>query len=554
MALARWMRFRSADLSLRARFALQVILLVAALFGLLLPAVLFVQESALMGIAREHGLRLVTIFAFSSVQPLVADDFLALRQLVNSLGRQRDVRYALILDLDGRVLMHTRVNETGHRYTDPLTQQALGATGPGVQESRGRGGEAILDFVAPVLVLDQRRGVVRLGMAVTDELRLIRRLRVTILGLGLGVLVAGLLWAVLQARRLTRPIQILAAGAGEVARGNLAHRLALDRRDEVGRLALAFDQMAESLQTRYAEIAQLTATLEAKVVERTRALSEAHGALAASHDKLLELDRLKDEFVSNVSHELRTPLTAIRMSVDNLLDGVAGALDPRLGAYLTRVQANTDRLVRLIADLLDLSRIAAGRLELRPAPVSVSAALQDALDTLRPLAQEKRIALTAAGGEGLVAWADRDKLQQILLNLIGNGLKFTPTGGSVTVTACRTDGQSGNSALGQFGETPDYRVAQLPSNSPAEWLEIAVADTGVGIPPDQQEAIFEKFHQVRQAGQHKVPGTGLGLTIARSLIELHGGRIRLESRVGRGSRFVFTLPIAEGAPPVGGDP
>jgi signal transduction histidine kinase len=537
---------------LQARFALHVILLVVVLFGVLIPAVLLIQESAILGTARENGLRLVTIFAFSSVQALVADDFLGLRQVVNSLGRERDVRYAMVLDLDGRVLIHSRVNETGRVYRDPLTRGALAATGPLLQETYSRRGEVLYDFATPVLVLNQPRAVARIGIAITDEIRLIRRTRNTILTLGILALAAGLVWASIQTRRLTRPIQALAAGAKAVAEGDLDHRIAVDREDEVGRLAAAFNHMAETLRARIHEITQLNLTLEAKVAERTRALSEANAALETSHAKLRELDRLKDEFVGNVSHELRTPLTAMRMSVDNLLDGIVGEVDPALQQYLDRVKVNADRLVRLINDLLDLSRIEAGRVELHPIPLEVDGVIHEVVESLHPIAAEKGVRMTAVAAVPIAVLADRDKLQQILVNLMGNAVKFTPAGGSVTVTAravtVNADCRMPNAELGPRDVVP-HSTFHIPQSAIGDFVEIAVEDTGVGIPAAEIEAIFDKFHQVSREGQRKVQGTGLGLTIAKSLIELHGGRIRVESAVGRGSRFAFTLPAAEFAPP-----
>jgi len=153
------LRERYRRLSLQGRFALHVILLVIVLFTVLIPAVLWIQEQAILGTAREHGLRLVTIFAFSSVPALVADDFLGLRQLVNSLGREPDIRYAMILDLEGRVLIHTRLAETGTVYQDVLTRWALTASEASYQESRPPQVEPLYDFVAPVLVLNQRRAI-----------------------------------------------------------------------------------------------------------------------------------------------------------------------------------------------------------------------------------------------------------------------------------------------------------------------------------------------------------------------------------------------------------
>ncbi|MBI2457966.1 MAG: hypothetical protein HYV46_17725, partial [candidate division NC10 bacterium] len=143
-------------------------------------------------------------------------------------------------------------------------------------------------------------------------------------------------------------------------------------------------------------------------------------------------------------------------------------------------------------------------------------------------------------------FADRDKLQQILINLVENAVKFTSSGGRVTVTARQVKGAavllSGGAALGL--EEPQHGNTAAPGH----WLEVAVADTGQGIPPEELGAIFEKFHQVRRDGQGKAQGTGLGLPIAKSLIELHGGQIWVDSQVGRGSRFVFTLPADDARP------
>lgn len=701
------LRERYRRLRLQTRFALHIILLVAVIFAILLPSVLLIQESAILGTARDNGLRLVTIFAFSSVPALVADDFLGLRQVVNSLGQEADVRYAMILDLEGRVLIHTLVRETGKRYQDPVTRRVLAGTAPVFQEVRTPQGEVLYDFATPVLILNQRRAVARIGISIADEMRLIRRTRNTILSLGVMTLISGLIYAHLQTRRLTRPIQALARGAQAVALGELGHRITLDRQDEVGHLAEAFNRMAESLQARfevdrelsstlnlqtvlaalvrhaqrlceadlaflayrerealqaavaacsgavgseihdwiipvgvghagwvlqngrihapspsapgagsqetrilaeeglvalilvpinlqqtcvgvlgigqrhaggfgegtvetlqrladqaavalanalaYREIELLNLSLEAKVAERTRDLSEANTALETSHEKLKVLDRLKSEFVSNVSHELRTPLTAIRMAVDNLLDGVTGEVTPTLQRYLTRIRTNTDRLVRLITDLLDLSRIEAGRVELHPTALSVGDLLQEVAEGMRPMAAQKGVELAVLPpATPSLAFADRDKVQQVLINLVENAVKFTPSGGRIGISA-RTlvvdaEHSEGTRTPKGYSELAARAGQAEFLGGDRAWIEFNVEDTGQGIPPEELDAIFDKFHQVRRDGERKTQGTGLGLAIAKSLIELHGGRIRVESEMGRGSRFVFTLPGIEAQP------
>jgi len=235
-------------------------------------------------------------------------------------------------------------------------------------------------------------------------------------------------------------------------------------------------------------------------------------------ERLKQLDAMKSEFVSSVSHELRTPLTAIKGSVDNMLDGLTGALNEKQVRYLTRIKSNTDRLSRLINDLLDLSAIEAGKIELKLSRVALGPLARDVAETLRPVAADKSIHLDVAPADAAVtAWADRDKVVQVFMNLIGNALKFTPAEGRVTV-AVERDGDG--------------------------WAKVSIADTGPGIAAEEAQKIFDKFYQVAAAGRQKARGTGLGLSISKSLVEMHGGKIWMESCPGRGSTFSFTLPIA----------
>ena len=235
--------------------------------------------------------------------------------------------------------------------------------------------------------------------------------------------------------------------------------------------------------------------------------------------RLKDLDRMKSDFVSNVSHELRTPLTAIKGSVDNMLDGILGPLTDKQTRYLSRINSNADRLGRLIGDLLDLSRIEAGKIDLRPAKVAVMAIVKEVAEALRTLAADKLISIEVLGADEHVdVWADRDKVLQILTNLIGNAVKFTPPHGRVAIAVERHD---------------------------AEWVKLAVADNGPGVPPEEAVKIFDKFYQAQQTNKVNVKGTGLGLAISKALVELHGGNIWFENGADGGSVFSFTLPARQ---------
>ena len=234
--------------------------------------------------------------------------------------------------------------------------------------------------------------------------------------------------------------------------------------------------------------------------------------------RLKELDKLKSDFVSNVSHELRTPLTAIKGSADNMLDGLTGDLNEKQNRYLVRVKSNADRLARLINDLLDLSRIEAG-IKLKRTNLSLPTVAREVVESLGSVAAEKLISFEIECPDvNLTAWADPDRIVEVLTNLIGNAIKFTPTNGKVTLCLKR----SGN-----------------------EWVKISVADTGPGIPSDEANRIFDKFYQVTQPEKQKAMGTGLGLSITKALVEMHGGKIWLESEVGKGSIFSFILPAEQ---------
>jgi PAS domain S-box-containing protein len=232
--------------------------------------------------------------------------------------------------------------------------------------------------------------------------------------------------------------------------------------------------------------------------------------------RLKELDRMKSDFVSNVSHELRTPLTAIKGSVDNMIDGITGPLNEKQTRYLVRIKSNADRLGRLITDLLDLSKIEAGKIDLRPAYLAVNLLAKEVVEVLRSVAGEKLINLEVTSPEDDVqTWGDKDKIVQVLMNLIGNALKFTPVHGQVKVAIEKLD---------------------------SEWVRVSVADTGPGIPAEEAAKIFDKFYQVEQSNKQKTRGTGLGLAISRALVEMHGGKIWIDGGMEGGSVFSFTLP------------
>lgn len=235
-----------------------------------------------------------------------------------------------------------------------------------------------------------------------------------------------------------------------------------------------------------------------------------------------QLEELKDKFVANVSHELRTPLVAIEKSLALILEKELGDVTPDQQRFLEIARRNIGRLSRLINDLLDVSKLEAGKMNLKHELISVKDAVQGVVGTLQTWANDKKVDLKMElSDEKMTLECDPDRLTQVLTNLAGNAMKFTPEGGTITI-----DAKDGITEPGIQGAC----------------VEIGIRDTGIGIAPEDQAKIFQKFVQVSLDQPKGVSSTGLGLTIVKEIVELHGGRVWVESEPGKGSRFAFRIP------------
>jgi two-component system, NtrC family, sensor kinase len=324
-----------------------------------------------------------------------------------------------------------------------------------------------------------------------------------ILALGLAV---ALLASIYLSRRMVEPIEAIRASAERIGEGALDQRIDVDSGDELADLADEFNQMAARLGESYA-------TLEQKVADRTRDLGVALSEIDVKNRQLEQASRNKSEFLANMSHELRTPLNAIIGFSELLLDKMVGTLTPKQSEYVRDILASGKHQLSVINDVLDLSKVEAGRLDLERSTFTVSKAVTDAVALVRARATQHGIALTEQLEPQLGdVDADQRKVKQVLVNLLSNAVKFTPDGGRVGVRAYRDNGE----------------------------IAIEVSDTGPGIAPEDLRLIFREFGQTASARGHE--GTGLGLALAKRIVELHGGRIWVESDAGRGSTFTFTLP------------
>jgi PAS domain S-box-containing protein len=264
------------------------------------------------------------------------------------------------------------------------------------------------------------------------------------------------------------------------------------------------------------EVRQLNASLEQRIQERTAELEQANQELATRGAELERASKFKDQFLSTMSHELRTPLNAVMGFSELLSDEKYGPLNERQQRYVHHIHSGGKHLLRLINDVLDLSKIEAGRMELAIESVSARMLCDDVVSSLRPLAEKKSQGLTVDCAPGVLVRADAIRLNQILTNLLGNAIKFTPEGGQISLHARREN----------------------------HAVRVEVRDNGPGIPLDEQKRIFESFVHLQKAGKAS-EGTGLGLAITQRLVALHGGQLELESEPGKGSCFFFHFSSAD---------
>ena len=302
-------------------------------------------------------------------------------------------------------------------------------------------------------------------------------------GVGIGSVLLALTLGLVLSWSLIGPIQRTGTRLAEIAAGDFSRHLVVTNRDELGELAVNLNRMNDELRRLYEELETVS--------------------------------RHKSEFVANMSHELRTPLNAIIGFSEVLVEKMFGELNDRQEEYLNDILSSGKHLLSLINDILDLSKVEAGQMELESGQFSVREALENGLTMLKERASRHGISLGLEIDPDLhLIEADERKVKQVVFNLLSNAVKFTPDGGRIEVTAHQLDSE----------------------------IRIAVRDTGIGIAPEDQERIFEEFRQVGQ-GSAKAEGTGLGLALTRKLVELHGGRIWVESELGVGSTFTFALPL-----------
>jgi two-component system phosphate regulon sensor histidine kinase PhoR len=515
-----------------------------------------------------------------------------LNALAKKLGTQIETRVTIIA-LDGTVLGDSEEEPaTMENHSNrPEIVDAL-ATGVGASTRYSTTLEKIMMYVAvPILYQDETLGVARVSLPLTAVESLVKRVTVSIIAAMVLATLLVILAAWLIARITTRPIRRLTAASKRIASGELEQKITIEAKDEVGELTYAFNEMSVKTKelvetisedrTRLATIldnmtdgvimidAEGNISLANKAAERLFNIKEAKnkslieavrdhevdellklclrkaetqavqyesglskrylraiaipiaysGILLLFQDltELRNLQTTRRDVIGNISHEFRTPLAGVKAMVETLRDG---AVDDKeiVGDFLTRIDNEVDRLTQLVAELTELSRIETGKAELRKEPLNINQLVDEVIAQLSPQAERQKIAISQDFTADLPSVpADKDRVRQVIANLAHNAIKFTPAEGRITIT-----------------------VRALEDS-----LVVDIADTGIGISKEDLPRVFERFYKGDKARAGE--GTGMGLAIAKHVIEAHGGSIWVQSEEGKGSTFSFSLPFQAGS-------
>jgi len=451
----------------------------------------------------------------NSVSPLLFNDRQAAENTLSALTAAHNVISAGIYTLDGRPFA-TYWRDV-HGQTLALPKMPASQT----EAHWFKDGQLVL--VRTIMFQGKPTGTVYIRSDLQEMTHRLKRYAGIAAMVLLASLIAALLVGSIFQRAVAEPIVHLAEIARIVSRDKdyAIRATPTGKRDEPDILIGAFNEMLGQIQEREGALQLAHDELEQRVKERTaeletakKELEEFSYSVVRAKEEVERASKFKDQFLSTMSHELRTPLNAVLGFSDLLADERYGPLNDRQQRYVSHIHTGGKHLLKLISDILDLSKIEAGRMELTREDVKVAAAFTEVISALYPLAEKKSQALLQELEPNLCVHADAMRFKQVLTNLVGNAIKFTPEGGRIKLGAHQVDNQ----------------------------VRIEVRDNGPGIPPEQQQRIFEAFVRLAQAG-NATEGTGLGLAITSSLVELHGSKLGIESQPGEGACFYFSLPL-----------
>jgi signal transduction histidine kinase len=537
--------------SLHSRFILLTSCLVLGTSAIIAAYVIHAEAARALSDLEANGRTLARMGAASSEYGAYTEDRDALGSVLRNLSSDPDVAYIVIADRTGASI----VSETLEGGEIPAPDARTASSIPVEAGVSVRDLGDWLEFVTPIrsspdLALDgdaaaaeapRVLGSVRIGMskrairaATASFIQAVLLVTSLLVLLGVGV-------GVVMAVRITKPVRALVLATQSITEGRLDVAVEVRSNDELGELASAFQQMQRWLAASRAEVEESHRTLEAKVEERTEALREASERALIMARRAEAANHAKSAFLANMSHELRTPLNAIIGFSELLVDQHIGALEELQLEYMNDVLASGRHLLSLVQDVLDVSKVEAGKTDLHPSQVRPVEILDASVRMVRERAVKHGITVTVEGGLApAVVCADERLMKQVFFNLLANAVKFTPEGGRVDVHIDRVERTA---LLRLVPERFAERLVGVPEAPTGGLLRVVVQDTGIGIADEALDRVFEAFQQEDSSITRRFGGTGLGLALCRKLVELHHGAIWVESQVGTGSSFVVVVPV-----------
>ena len=536
-------------LGLKFKIIITVIIFVILTFSVMEIFFYSQQKRILTEELKARGISLARNLAYNCKYGLITEDKIILNQLTYGVIKESDIIYSEIYNENEKIIASSHL-EYGSEIAKVQKISDLKAVD--IRSNVHNGDYPVFDILIPVFVQGDessetdwffdseteddnpelkdehgiRIGTVRLGISTKDTNAKINHNRnLSFLTVALASIVLSYTISVLLSRLVIKPLYKVTQGAEAIAEGKFKYQIDIRTNDEIGQLSYAFNKMANDLDKSITllkdseyKLKEYSENLEDMVEKRTNELQEINIKLYQMMEKAKDADRLKSAFLATMSHELRTPLNSIIGFTGIILQGLAGPLNDEQRKQLTMVQNSARHLLDLINDVLDISKIEAGQLEVTKEPFDIREAIEKVVQTVSTMASKKNIILShEIDSEVEIIESDRRRVEQILLNLVNNAVKFTDRG-KIKIEC----GANGN------------------------WLKIQVIDTGIGIKQEDKSKLFETFRQIDTGLSRQREGTGLGLSICKKLVELLGGKIKAESEFGVGSTFSFTLPIETG--------
>jgi signal transduction histidine kinase len=542
--------------NLKAKFAATTGAMILAATMIITSFLTHRQERTIRSELQIRAETLTENLAYNCQLPLVTENEMALRRLATGLLKGKEVAYVQFEDANGRRLVHV-----GESHGD--TTQTVGTPDPWTLQQGTRstwvdtpGGPHYLEVMAPVVLEansgdddakydtqwkkvsseDELLGTVRMGMTTVDAEQRVAEMRSQATLLGLMIALISSIAAAIIIHMMTRPLSQLMEGNRRVARGDFSMRLKARSTDEFGRLSRSWNQMADEIQ-RSRELADRYLD---SLRENTDQLEEANRSLKRSNAEIAKVSQMKSEFLAVMSHELRTPLNGIIGFSEVLLDQKFGKLNEKQMRFAENTRGCGRHLLSLINDILDLSKVEAGKVRVHAELFDLPTSLEEIQNLVRNGAEKKGVAVKCDAVPEVQPDTDPKLFRQIMFNLLSNAIKFTPSGGSVDVRVrCLTADELRNEPVTRA--MPQGGRDEIPEG---ELVLVEVHDTGIGVAPEDYDKLFVAFQQVDTSYARRQEGTGLGLALTRKIVRLLRGDIWFTSREGEGSCFLFYLPLS----------